>query len=384
MRKAWSKLPIVACLVAGAFCSATLASEGRLILPTEANSNVEFVLQSEQADALPSDVLQVFVGSRDVCCDGKSPIAGNYRVVKRRVTFDPAFDFVEGQNYTVMTRDKNAANEIDRVLTGFTVQSAGNEASPEVVAIFPSGTEIPENTLRFYIHFSAPMKPGVSGDYIKLLDANGVPDSAAFMKFKQELWSEDRMRLTLLMDPGRIKRGLTQNLALGPALLEGHRYSLVIEEGWPRATSGQKSPRFEKSFSVSKALRKLPDTALWNIEPPRALSRDSLVIHFDRPFDHQLAQRGITILGENGQVISGTASVNNHENSWRFDPETVWTSATARIVVDARLEDVAGNNLRELLDHSVGTDLAVIDQKTITVKLGPPSGMKRQLPSLEP
>jgi hypothetical protein len=382
--KVWSKLPIVACLVAGAFCSATLASEGRLILPTEANSNVEFVLQSERTDVLPSDVLQVFVGSRDVCCDGKSPIAGSYRVEKRRVTFDPAFDFVEGQNYTVMTRDMNAANEIDRVLTGFTVQSAGNEASPEVVAIFPSGTEIPENTLRFYIHFSAPMKPGVSGDYIKLLDENGVPDSAAFMKFKQELWSEDRMRLTLLMDPGRIKRGLTQNLALGPALLEGHRYSLVIEEGWPRATSGQKSPRFEKSFSVSKALRKLPDTALWNIEPPRELSRDSLVIHFDRPFDHQLAQRGITVLDENGQVISGTASVNNHENSWRFDPESIWTTETVRVVVDARLEDVAGNNLRELLDHSVGTDVAVIDQKTITVKLGPPSSMKRHLPSLAP
>ena len=86
----------------------------------------------------------------------------------------------------------------------------------EVTAICPSAGTIPENTLRFYIHFSAPMQPHCATESIALVDAADVADGAAFMTFKQELWNEDRTRLTLLMDSRRIKRGVVKNVALGP------------------------------------------------------------------------------------------------------------------------------------------------------------------------
>ena len=220
------------------------------------------------------------------------------------------------------------------------------------------------------------MKPHVSTDFIKLVEANGTHDPAAFMAFKQELWNEDRTRLTLLMDPGRIKRGVAQNLTLGPALHEGRAYSIVVEDGWPGANGGQESLRFEQQFTVSQALRTLPDTNLWQFQRPRIATRDPLVIEFDRPFDLLLAQTAITVLDQEEQVVPGTVSVENFERRWRFQPEKVWTTETVLIVVDARLEDVAGNNLRELLDRYVDADVGSIDQKTIALDLGPSAGQR--------
>ena len=77
----------------------------------------------------------------------------------------------------------------------------GYPARPtKVTQIQPSSSQTPENTLRFYLYFAQPMKPNVAFNYIKLVNAAGEEDNAAFMKFKQELWSADRKRLTLLMD----------------------------------------------------------------------------------------------------------------------------------------------------------------------------------------
>lgn len=349
--------------------SVALAKEGSLILPSQPDSNVEFVLQNKLTDSDPAEILQVFVGKQTACCAGKSPIAGRYAVAGNTVTFDPVFDFIKGQYYTVMISDKDAGNNSIHELSEFAIEPDSEAIRPEVVMIYPSGDDFPENTLRFYVHFSTPMKPHLSTQFIKLVDANGVSDTAAFMAFKQELWSEDRKRLTLLMDPGRIKRGVAQNLALGPALLQGNNYSLVIEAGWPSASGEHTMPGFEKSFSVSKALRTLPDTNSWAIVPPEVLTREPLLIEFDRPFDYQLVESSITVLDKAGQLIPGAVSIERHEKTWRFEPQNVWKEKLIQIVVDARLEDVAGNNFKDLLDHSVKTETKSIDQQVFTVEL---------------
>lgn len=357
-------LPLAVCFI-GQSWSAVLAEEGSLILPEKPGDNVELSLQDASLDLDAPGILQVFVGSPENCCTGKSPIAGKYNVDGRTVTFDPAFDFVSGQIYTVQSYDETIG------LADFTIAMDGDVPDPEVVAIYPSGKEIPANTLRFYIQFSTPMTPHMADNFIKLVDANGISDTAAFMSFTQELWNEDRTRLTLLMDPGRIKRGVAQNVALGPALLEGNHYSIVIEKGWPGARGGQETPRFEKPFTVSAALRHLPDIDLWQIQAPKMTTGKPLVITFDRPFDQQLVQTAITVRDEQGRRIPGAVSVKNNEQTWRFQPDEPWATPTIRIVVDARLEDIAGNNFRDLLDHSVGTDAQAIDQQMIDVDLTP-------------
>jgi hypothetical protein len=348
--------------------STALANESGLIQPAQVNSNVELTLQAKPSSTDPAAFLKVFVGHQNACCDGKSPIAGRYSLTGKTVIFDPAFDFIEGQAYTVSTHHGDADNKFAE-LSEFSIQSAVKVSKPEVVMIYPSGSALPENTLRFYIHFSTPMRPHLSDKFIKLVDAEGKSDNEAFMTFKQELWSEDRKQLTLLLDPGRIKRGVAQNLTLGPAFLAGNTYSIVIEAGWPSAKGSQKAPRFEKSFSVIPALRTLPDTNLWRVKSPKTLTLEPLVIEFDRPFDYQLAQNGISVLSKEGYPISGTVSVEDNEKTWRFNPDKQWTSESVKIAVDARMEDVAGNNFKDLLDHAIETGLKSTDQIVFPVKL---------------
>jgi len=158
-------------------------------------------------------------------------------------------------------------------LTGFTIGRDNAFIQPEVLAVYPSGADIPENTLRFYIDFSTPMQPHVSMDFITLVGADGTPDDAAFMTFKQELWNQDRTRLTLLMDPGRIKRGVATNTELGPALLAGNSYAIKVGEGWQGAQDQATAPAYEHAFTVSNALRSLPDTELWQFDDPRLIAR---------------------------------------------------------------------------------------------------------------
>jgi hypothetical protein len=349
--------------------STVLANEGSLILPSQADSNIEFALQDVHREIDPAKLMQVFVGPQEACCTGKSPIAGRYSVTDNTVTFDPAFDFITDQRYTVLTRNRNGENNAVSELKEFTLRSASEAVKPEVLMVYPSGPTLPENTLRFYIHFSTPMMPHLAEKFIKLIDSEGNSDTTAFMKFKQELWSKDRRRLTLLMDPGRIKRGVAQNVEQGPALLEGHTYSIVVDGGWPSASGKHESPRFEKVFSVTSALRTLPDTKLWKVESPEISTVKPLVIKFDRPFDNQLAQSSISVFNEGGNVIPGTVTVDENEKIWRFHPEKEWKGASLQIAVDAQFEDVAGNNFKDLLDHSVDTDVKSINQIRFEVAL---------------
>lgn len=352
-------LGLVMGIHAGLFGAVALAQEGGLILPENPGGNFAM---TQLIGGGSADMLQVFFGPMAACCDGRSPLAGRYSQAGDIVTFDPAFDLNAGQVYTIRTAD---------VLSEFTLTTEAPALAPEVIAIYPSGPEIPENTLRFYIHFSTPMQPHVSTDFIQLLDADGIPDTAAFMTFTQELWSEDRTRLTLLMDPGRIKRGVATNLALGPALLEGHRYSITVTEGWLGANGQNAAPEFEQSFLVSAPLRDLPDTDLWQISEPSAQTREPLIIAFDRPFDHQLAQTSILVRDTGGQVIPGTVELEDFERTWQFIPDDLWPLVPLEIVANARLEDVAGNNFRDLLDHAVETDVRAIDQIILPLSLRP-------------
>jgi hypothetical protein len=177
------------------------------------------------------------------------------------------------------------------------------------------------------------------------------------MKFKQELWNADRTRLTVLIDPGRIKRSVATNLTLGPALLEGNRYELTIDEGWPSADGSSVLPSFSKSFVVAGALRTRPDIERWSWRTPQPGTRETLEIVFDRPFDRHRLDNALHVVGGDGTAIDGTSRIGENEMSWSFSPNQPWTVGDGRFTVDDTLEDVAGNNLRELLDREVSSGL---------------------------
>lgn len=295
------------------------------------------------------ETLAVFVGRRDSHREGRLPVAGRYERGADILRFTPAFGFVAGHDYVVRTRHKGAPHR----LTEFRIPSGAGTADAYVTGVYPSGTVVPENVLRFYVHFSVPMAPHHASDLVKLRDDAGVEDAAAFMRFKQELWSEDRTRLTVLMDPGRIKRSVATNLDLGPALLEGRRYALTVDGGWPSADGSSRLPPYSKSFSVAAPLREQPDVRRWTWSTPRPGTRESLEITFDRRFDRHLLSEALHVVTRDGRTIEGTPRIGADESSWHFTPSDPWIAGNLRVTVNEALEDVAGNNFRDLLDRDL-------------------------------
>lgn len=299
-----------------------------------------------------SDLLQVFVGSVDTCCEGRTPMAGRYTRTDEALAFVPAFGFDSGRDYVAQVTPQQSEQE----LVAFRIPLEAPPIPAAVTGTYPSGDVLPENVLRFYIHFATPMTPQVAFDYIKLLDADGNADEAAFMRFKQELWNEDRTRLTVLIDPGRIKRDVATNVELGPALLAGQQYTLSVEGGWPSADGRSVLPPFSRTFTVSSALRERPDVGLWQAALPCVGTTDPLQITFDRPFDRHLLSKDIQVVTEDGRIVGGTVGVGSGETSWSFAPNEAWTQNELVVVASTDLEDVAGNNFRDLLDHLERTE----------------------------
>ncbi|MEM8979768.1 MAG: hypothetical protein AAGD04_09810 [Pseudomonadota bacterium] len=373
IKYALSRVRLGACALAlgsALFATTVTAQDSVVTLPKATTDPVVAALPGVADHGALEANLQVFLGAAQSCCTGKLPLAGTYEKHGADVVFKPAFGFLMDQAYTV--RSFVGGPDAQPVLRDFVIGSGEALVRPEVLAIYPSGPQIPENTLRFYIHFSTPMQPHRAGEFIALANAQGQEDGAAFMTFKQELWNADRTRLTLLMDPGRIKRGVAQNLALGPALEEGQRYALVVKEGWPAALGAQRqTTAFSQDFQVSAPLRSVPELNAWTVSTPRQGSREPLVIRFDRPFDAASAQDALTLVDAEGQVVSGRGVLEDHQNGWRFEPDSPWQSQVVTLLVDAQLEDVAGNNLIELLDTVVGTGLGAAglsSETRVTVK----------------
>lgn len=222
-----------------------------------------------------------------------------------------------------------------------------------MTAVYPSESAIPENTLRFYVHFAQPMAPHRAHDHVQLRDATGLVDPAAFMRFKQELWNEDRSRLTVLVDPARIKRAVATNADLGPALVAGRRFALTVAAGWPTSDGSSLLAGHASTFHVTAPLRTRPDIDRWSWRPPRAGTREPLIINLDRPFDRHLLTRAVTVTGPQGQVIDGIVDIGKGERTWRLTPLDPWSEGELGVLVDPDLEDVAGNSVREVLDRQV-------------------------------
>ncbi len=147
------------------------------------------------------------------------------------------------------------------------------EPSTVVSAVYPSASRLPENQLKLYLHFSAPMTRGEAYRHIRLLDAEGRALQLVFLELGEELWDPGLRRLTLFFDPGRIKRGLRPHLDAGPPLTEGTSYRLVIDPGWRDAAGLPLAAGFEKAFTVTAPDRHSPDPDSWRLTAPAAASR---------------------------------------------------------------------------------------------------------------
>jgi hypothetical protein len=209
-----------------------------------------------------------------------------------------------------------------------------------VAQIFPSADLLPENLLKFYVHFSAPMSRGHIYEHIHLTDERGKDIELPFLEIDEELWDPAMKRLTLFIDPGRIKRGVQPLEEVGPALEEGKRFTLMIDPGWVDGSGNPLKAGFRKTFRVGAPDREPPDPAQWKIAAPAAGTRKPLRITFPKPMDHALALRMIRVPN-----VDGRAALEDQERVWLFTPSKEWQAGRHKVQVQTTIEDLAGNNI---------------------------------------
>ena len=215
----------------------------------------------------------------------------------------------------------------------------------ELVLISPQAKVLPANTLRFYLHFPRSGEAHFDRDQLWLLneEEQAVPDP--FLVLPQELWSVDGRRLTVLMEPGRIKRGLGADPSHEPALAAGRTYSLAV------TALGQTA---RHTFRVSDPVLEAVDETRWRLVSPAAGSLDPAVVHFDRVMDAALCEDEIAVLTPSGEVAATRVSLAPDGTAARLIPSYPWRTGVHRLVASERLEDVCGNRLGEALDHDLG------------------------------
>jgi hypothetical protein len=277
------------------------------------------------------------------------PVLGKYTVDCGAIAFTPRFPLRPGLAYRAALNTDGLAGASPalpaRVEQTLVIPALPPAPPTEVTAAYPSGDELPENLLKFYVHFSAPMAPGDDYRHVRIIDESGAEVPHAFLALPEELWSADRRRLTLLFDPGRIKRGLKPHEEVGSPLLEGRRYALVIDAGWRDARGNPLAAPFRREFGVAAPDAEQPDPHRWALALPRAGGRDALEVAFNEPLDQAMLQHALEVRDAEGRAVDGRVAVDREETRWRFEPAQAWQAGDYTLVVDADLEDRAGNSV---------------------------------------
>jgi hypothetical protein len=201
-----------------------------------------------------------------------------------------------------------------------------------------------------YVEFSAPMEDGWAQKHVRLLDEKGTTVNGAFLQLDEELWDAAHRRLTLLFDPGRIKRGLRTNLEQGAPLVEGHQYRVEIDTGWRSAAGASLASRFEHPLTVGAFDATSPNPDRWTVSALRAGSEDPVVVRFDEPLDHALALRMLTVVDSADQPMLGVVTLAGGDTVWHFAPGSAWRASRLTLLVKTALEDPAGNSIARAFD----------------------------------
>ena len=276
------------------------------------------------------------------------PMLGRFeRVAENVIQFRPQFPLEPGMRYVAVLDPSQLPSgaRTGGTLTATYVPPLPAVSPPAVVSrVSPGADTLPENLLKFYVHFSAPMSRGGVYRHVRLIDDAGREVELPFLELDEELWDPAMTRLTLFIDPGRIKRGVKPLEDIGPALEEGRRYTLVIDRGLIDAAGRELGAEFRKAFSVGPPDRDPPDPAKWTVTPPAASTRGPLTITFPDPMDRALAERLIRVTA-GGRAVAGEASVGEGERRWAFTPGEPWRAGRYTIDVQPTVEDLAGNNV---------------------------------------
>jgi hypothetical protein len=341
---------ILLLLLAGLAASLTACTRSPATPPaiTLSDGRIEITgLSSETLRALdslsPDDWPRVF---RVAVSPDAPPMLGTYKVTGDRIRFTPAFPLDPGRQYDVRfdAAQTGLPNPVETLRASVGQPAERTEPTTVVSRIYPSGETVPENVLRMYIEFSAPMGRKSGVEYLTLLDHQGREIKGAVLPLDYEFWSPDHRRFTVFFDPGRVKEGILPNREMGRAFTPGQTVTLVVSREWRDAHDLPLREEHRRTFTVLPADTAPLDPATWRITAPAAGGRDPLVVTFPKPLDRSLLMRALGVR-QGAAVVEGETEISDGEREWRFTPSRPWRRGTFQFLALDVLEDVAGNQV---------------------------------------
>jgi hypothetical protein len=213
-----------------------------------------------------------------------------------------------------------------------------------ITRIFPTATELPENVLRFYVEFNQSMPRGEVYKYVHINTDKGKKVELPFLEIDDELWNADQTRITLLIDPGRIKQEVKPRIDLGPVFVRGQKFALVVSGKWPTLSGEPLGEEVRKPITVTAPVSDALDPKSWKVTPPPA-EQGALHVTFGRPMDHPVMMRALTVLGPDAKPVAGTAESADRDRAWTFTPAGRWAPGEYTLRAHPVLEDVCGNRV---------------------------------------
>lgn len=329
----------------------------RVVIDSAQSSvRVSIALPMNLAQQLPEGRVPATDGERwiqltllDVADSSETPpILGRYERDASTLTFVPRFSLSPGSRYQVVITLPGQPPQRQQ----FQMPTKQAGPPPELVAVYPTANVLPANLLKFYLHFSQPMREGPDiFDQIQILDSKGVPIEDPWRR--TELWNDDGTRLTLWIHPGRIKVGVNLREQLGPVLKPNRHYTLRIPTTMLDATGRRLTKEFRKPFHTDAALRDVVPDHGWMATLPPAGTRQPLELLAPRPLDHALFERSVAILAGGNQPVSGRCRILPGEQTWSIIPEKPWLPGNYVLQFHERLEDLSGNTFIKPFDHDL-------------------------------
>lgn len=277
--------------------------------------------------------------------NNETAMLGNYSVRDGYVLFQPLVPLSRGLAYEIFFRNK--------LIGGIHVPIADAANAPKLIAVYPSADTLPENLLKIYVQFSAPMREGQALQHIHLLDERNDTLPDIFLDLQPELWNKERTVLTLWLDPGRIKRELIPNEQMGNPLQKGQYYTLSVSRNWKDAQGLPLRQEYKRKLIVGGRDSNPPQPQLWKIDLPKAGTVEPLRVNYQEPLDYYLLQETIRIVDEKENRIEGSMRIVNKEKGFEFVPAKPWRTGNYYIEIASYLEDLAGNNLARLFDRDI-------------------------------
>ncbi len=292
---------------------------------------------------------------------GRPAVAGKYRIVDgSNLMFTPLFALDAARIYRATLSVDGPAGRLPVLSVDRVAVSRPTTPTTTVRTIEPTADRLPANVLRFYVSFSAPMGRGEAYAHLKLVDAAGQTLDHPFLELGEELWDPTGTRLTVLLDPGRVKRGLRPHEELGPIFSPGRSYTFKIDPTWRDATGLPLATPASKTFTTGPTDETSPTPATWTLSAPSAGSRSSLLVTFHDTLDRATVASGLTLLDPNGQEVSGAASAQADGSGWMFLPTDPWTIGSYQLMVNPDLEDLAGNSIRRPFEVDIQRDVPIV------------------------